>query len=591
MQACKISKFSGEFESPAREQAFLAAGWSQTAMQLRIAAAGGFLAALSLIYVYYLSFGSGPEFQTLFLLQICNAAVLAGLFFTTRSDSYTLIARWLGPLSLLLFSISELIEYYFLLHGSSHGEPGTPFTIVIILIAYTFIPNRARITIFTTFFISFVFLLYYFTSPLISFQAAFTILFELLILNAIGCLIMVNENRLRRQAFAQRQALEDEVSKRKKAETALQKASAAKTRFLASASHDLRQPLQAQRLYVETMVAQAKDTSVRKLAQKIIASHNSMQKMLDALLDLSRLDAGMVRPRFADVSLKHLFMRLEQEFSSLARRKGLLFYLHWPPDSATVRSDPGMLESILSNLIGNAVRYTEQGAVMLAARRRGVQWQLEVRDSGAGIAEEHQQDIFEEFHQLGNPERDREKGLGLGLSIVRRLARLLEHELSLFSRPGRGSVFAVRLPVGLFPVAEALQAPAGVFAGLSDRRILVVDDEYSIRDGIACALESYGCTVIQAAGYQQARAAVEQQLPDALLVDYRLAAGENGIELINDLHDCAGVTIPALLLTGDTEPKALHSIEQSGIPALHKPVALNELTRALLKLLEKPATT
>jgi signal transduction histidine kinase/ActR/RegA family two-component response regulator len=389
-----------------------------------------------------------------------------------------------------------------------------------------------------------------------------------------------NENfylRFQNEALAQSLRQEKEL---------VEKSSRAKTRFLASASHDLRQPLQAQRLYVESMIGHDNREEVDELARKVIDSQQAMQKMLDALLDLSKLDAGMMTPCFSDISLKHLFFRMNQAFSSVAENKGIDFHLHWPPDGASVRSDAGMLESILCNLISNAIRYTDEGAVMLAARRRGSHWRLEVRDSGKGIAKTEQQNIFEEFRQLDNPERDREKGLGLGLSIVRRLALLLEHDLSLLSRPGRGSVFAVCLPVGLFPMHEDLHHEEESQSDLSGYAILVIDDEFSIRDGMSCMLERYGCHVLQAADRKEAEAVVRQQKPDAMVVDYRLARDDNGIELIAHLHQYIDADIPALLLTGDTSPDVLQTIEQSGIPILHKPVASNTLLQLLAKLLE-----
>jgi len=366
----------------------------------------------------------------------------------------------------------------------------------------------------------------------------------------------------------------------------VEKASRAKTQFLASASHDLRQPLQAQRLYVEAMIDHTEQTVVAELGRKVITSQGAMQKMLDALLDLSRLDAGMMAPHFADISLKQLFSRLEREFSTIAANKGLQFHVRWPSDDAAVRSDPGMLDSMMHNLIGNAIRYTDNGVVMLAARRRGSLWRLEVRDSGKGIAQEQQQEIFEEFRQLDNPERDREKGLGLGLSIIRRLAALLEHKLSLFSRPGRGSVFALQLPVGLFPTFEEPQLEEEKQADLTGYHILVIDDELAIRDGMASALEFYGCGVEQAADRTEAETALKQQRPDAMVVDYRLAGGDDGISVIAHLNQCVDGDIPALLLTGDTAPDVLQTIECSGIPILHKPVAPKELIRLLAELLE-----
>jgi len=291
-------------------------------------------------------------------------------------------------------------------------------------------------------------------------------------------------------------------------------------------------------------------------------------------------------PEFSDLSLKHLFSRLNKEFSTQAEQKRLHLHIHWPSEGVAVRSDAGMLESILRNLISNAIRYTDEGNIMLAARRRGSHWLVEVRDSGRGISKEDQLVIFEEFRQLDNPERDREKGLGLGLSIVRRLAQLLDHEFTLISRLGSGSVFALKLPVGLFPMNDKQGRTNEGASDLSGCLILVVDDESAIRDGLAMALELNGCQVVQAADRNEAQALVLQQRPDGMVVDYRLTEGENGIQVIGHLNSCVDGDIPALLLTGDTAPGILKKIEQSGTPVLHKPVSSRALITQLATLLE-----
>ena len=435
---------------------------------------------------------------------------------------------------------------------------------------------------------------YLFSASLLSLYALAVYLDQVFFLLAIGAAILglflawVSHQiyKIMQELFIvrfQNEALTQSIREEKEE---VEKSSRAKTRFLASASHDLRQPLQAQRLYVEAMIDQMDEGKVTALGRKVIYSQQAMQKMLDTLLDLSKLDAGMMAPHFTDISLKQLFTRMEQEFATQCERKGLYFHLHWPPEGAAVHSDPGMVESMVRNLISNAIRYTDRGTVMLAARRRGSAWQIEVRDSGKGIAEDKQQTVFEEFRQLDNPERDREKGLGLGLSIVRRLAQLLDHQLTLKSQTGRGSVFAIGLPVALFPADETQGRRDEEPSDLSGFDILVIDDEAAIRDGIATVLELSGCRVMQAADRLEAERIVKQKLPDGMVVDYRLAKGDDGIEVIAHLNRTAGTNIPALLLTGDTAPDVLKKIKQSGIPLLHKPVASRTLIHQLSGILE-----
>ncbi len=307
-----------------------------------------------------------------------------------------------------------------------------------------------------------------------------------------------------------------------------------------------------------------------------------MQLMLDGLLDISRLDAGTVTPELHAVSLHGLFSSLSGDFSLLAEGKGLQFHMHWPPKETAIHSDPGLLESILRNLLNNALRYTRRGAIMLAARKRGQYWRIEVRDSGIGVPVVYQQEIFEEFRQLGNPERDRTKGLGLGLSIVQRLCRLLDYPLTLYSRPNRGSVFAIEVPaltraIGLIDEVVTdldLTMLQGLF-------VLVIDDEQSIRQGLQASLQGYGIRVQAAANRREACAIVESAIPDIIITDYRLPENDNGVAVVESLCVMSKRHIPAILLTGDTSPERLQALQTTPWPMLHKPASINTLLHAI----------
>ncbi|PIQ34059.1 MAG: hypothetical protein CO186_08170 [Zetaproteobacteria bacterium CG_4_9_14_3_um_filter_49_83] len=361
-----------------------------------------------------------------------------------------------------------------------------------------------------------------------------------------------------------------------------EKANRAKTSFLAAASHDLRQPLQAQRLFAEAIHARTQEAELSELGEQILASQHAMQLMLDGLLDISRLDAGTVTPELHAVSLHGLFSSLSGDFSLLAEGKGLQFHMHWPPKETAIHSDPGLLESILRNLLNNALRYTRRGAIMLAARKRGQYWRIEVRDSGIGVPVVYQQEIFEEFRQLGNPERDRTKGLGLGLSIVQRLCRLLDYPLTLYSRPNRGSVFAIEVPaltraIGLIDEVVTdldLTMLQGLF-------VLVIDDEQSIRQGLQASLQGYGIRVQAAANRREACAIVESAIPDIIITDYRLPENDNGVAVVESLCVMSKRHIPAILLTGDTSPERLQALQTTPWPMLHKPASINTLLHAI----------
>jgi len=360
----------------------------------------------------------------------------------------------------------------------------------------------------------------------------------------------------------------------------VEKASRAKTRFLAAASHDLRQPLQAQRLFAEAIKARSQHTELSQLGSQLIESQHAMQLMLDELLDISRLDAGIVSPNLCGISLYALFIRLHADFTPLAESKGLTFHVHWPSNDALVHCDPALLDRILLNLLNNAIRYTHTGSVMLAARQRGQRWRIEVRDSGIGIPIHQQQDIFEEFRQLDNAARDRSKGLGLGLSIVQRLCQLLTYPLSLTSRPGKGSVFAIEIPIWEGPIIRDVET-ASSFTALAGLTALAIDDDQAIREALKASLQTFGIIVHTSANRDEAIQILGHHAPDVMIVDYRLPDFDNGLSVIESLRSNSNHEIPAILLTGDTAPEKLIELGKTECTVLHKPVSLNNLLQAI----------
>jgi len=374
--------------------------------------------------------------------------------------------------------------------------------------------------------------------------------------------------------------LEEKVAER----TAdLEQSNRTKTRFLSAASHDLRQPLQALRMFTETLASYTtQNREQAKLFANIQKCQHSIQSMLDSLLDISRLDAGMLQPRLETVAVPDVFENMQSAFAPLAEAKEIALFAHCPRD-ACIQTDPMLIERILGNLLGNAIRYTEGGMILLASRRRGNSWRLEVRDSGAGIAEQDQASIFEEFHQLPNSERNREKGLGLGLAIVKRLCALLEHDIELRSMPGRGSTFAVTAPACTRTLASVSGAEANsvVEQPTADFQLgLVIDDDTLARDSVFSGMRAHGYTVRTAANRRQAEQLVAQGCPDFIVCDYRLP-DDNGIKLIRHLWQRVGHRIPSVLLTGDTAPGMLLEAEQAGIPVVNKPSGIAALLSAL----------
>jgi signal transduction histidine kinase/CheY-like chemotaxis protein len=362
----------------------------------------------------------------------------------------------------------------------------------------------------------------------------------------------------------------------------LTSANQAKTRFLAAASHDLRQPMHALGMFISQLRDMISFPEARKIVDHAELSVSAMESLLNALLDISRLDAGILTPKFEDFPVAELLARMENSFGPSAREKGLSFRVM--PCSAWVHSDPVLLERILMNLVSNAMRYTERGGIVIGCRRRGEQLRIEVWDSGVGIPKDRQREIFQEFFQLANPERDRTKGLGLGLAIVERLARLLNHRLDLASTPGKGSVFAIELPrVEARLATDAAPVTPAVPGALDNVFVLVVDDEAMVREGMRGLLAGWGCHVVTAGSGEEAMARLEEheRMPDLIISDYRLPGGETGIDAIQRIQASLPEDIPALLISGDTAPERLVEAQASGYHLLHKPVQPAKL-RALL---------
>lgn len=364
-----------------------------------------------------------------------------------------------------------------------------------------------------------------------------------------------------------------------------EQANQAKSRFLAAASHDLRQPVHALGLFVGALSARSLDPEARSLVDRIAISAAAMDKLFIALIDISKLDAGVVQPVPEPVQLGALFDRLGDEFASAARIKGI--ELRAVACSATVRADAAMLERVVRNLLGNAVRYTEQGRILLGARRGKDFVTVEVWDTGIGIDSRLHELIFQEFFQVGNVERDREQGLGLGLAIVRRTADLMGVTLSMHSQPGRGSVFRLTLPLSAdhprrptaAPIPRTTEAPGLVF---------VIDDELAIRDATANLLRSWGHDVICGASGLDIldQAAVCPRRPDVIMCDFRLRGGESGIDVIAHLRREYNEDVPAFLVTGDTAVERIEAAVASGLAIMYKPVSADALRLAVDRALE-----
>ena len=365
-----------------------------------------------------------------------------------------------------------------------------------------------------------------------------------------------------------------------------EEANLAKSKFLAAASHDLRQPVHAQELFLEVLTRSDLSDFQHKILNNARAASQASAQMLNTLLDFSRIEAGVIEPQTRSFRLQPLLHKLENELGGQADNKKIVYRCR--ETQLAVYSDENLLELMLRNLITNAIRYTETGGLLVGCRKRGKKVVIEVFDTGIGIEPSQQREIFQEFHQLGNPERDRLKGLGLGLAITQGLAQSLDHSVTLSSRPGRGSVFRISLPLATSgETSDTLASPkdsqfqTGLLQGL---RILIIDDDEMVREAMVHLLSDWGCDCKAVEHTSGALELVEQWPAEVLISDYRLRENHTGANAIAQIREVMGTIIPALIITGDTAPERLREALQSGLKLLHKPISPTDLYQALAKI-------
>ena len=354
-------------------------------------------------------------------------------------------------------------------------------------------------------------------------------------------------------------------------------ASRDKTRFLASASHDLRQPVHALTLFADAIKPELATDKSKALLGNMERSIEAINQLLGSLLDISRLDANIVKVNLEHFILSPLLVQLDAEYAPQAQAKGLAWRIAYPEIIAY--SDKALLETMLRNLISNAIRYTRNGYVEVKCTQQGEDIYLDIIDSGIGIAEHQQKKVFREFYQVENFERDRSKGLGLGLAIVERVATLLNHKIMLNSVFGKGSRFTIVLSAG---DERLITAPAAVSVmlqhDLTGMTVLVIEDEEDVRVGMQIMLEAWGCKVILAASEAEAMEKVNREtLPQVLVADYRLRDEKNGADAIKHVRLALGADIPGLIITGDTDPARMQEALASGLTLMHKPLQPGKL--------------
>lgn len=381
--------------------------------------------------------------------------------------------------------------------------------------------------------------------------------------------------------------LENLRLEKQRAEVALKReeqANHAKSKFLAAASHDLRQPLHSLRLFTATLELQTRESRHKSLVRQIDSSVKSLEELFNALLDISKLDAGTLHVNNQHIYLDIILSQIEGEFKPLAREKQL--ELNVELEDHVVFTDGLLLERLIRNLCSNAIRYTKTGTIDVFTRIEGQRVWVSVADTGIGIPVADQTRVFDEFVQLSNAERDRNQGIGLGLSIVKRLSVLLGVEVQVESEQGKGATFSVAVPLGdpeQCRFSPELHSTSG--DNVDSLFVLVVDDEEEVCLAVEGLLETWGCVVMTAASGNEALAQLEEigEMPDILLSDYRLRDGETGGDVIMRIRQFLKRDVPAIILTGDIAPDRLMDIQALGYPMLHKPCEPDALRRLLAK--------
>jgi signal transduction histidine kinase len=373
------------------------------------------------------------------------------------------------------------------------------------------------------------------------------------------------------------------IEKAQAARQEAEQANLAKSKFLAAASHDLRQPMHALGLFLEVLARSGLSAAQNEVLTSARAASEAAAGMLNTLLDYSRIEAGVIEPNMRPFHLQPLLNKIEKELAPQANAKGLIYRSR--ETHAAVHADPALVELILRNLVSNAIRYTMRGGVLVGCRRRGDHVSVEVWDTGIGIAPAQQQEVFREFHQLGNPERDRNKGLGLGLAIAQGLARAMGQELALTSTPQHGSVFRLTLPITLAAVADDGLEAAPLPEYSLNARVLVIDDDDAVRASMVQLLHDWGCECMAAESLEEAQVMARACCPDMVISDYRLRELRTGAQAIVALRAEFGANLPALLITGDTAPERLREARASGVPLLHKPVSPSLLYSRLVSVM------
>lgn len=393
---------------------------------------------------------------------------------------------------------------------------------------------------------------------------------------------LLDANRNLQQQIARRERIERDL---REARDAAEAANRSKDKYLAAASHDLLQPLNAARLLISTLRERSLPAPEQLLVERTHQALEGAEDLLTDLLDISRLDQAAVKPDLATYRLDEMLAPLVSEFQSVAEAAGLGLRMRF--GDFALFTDLRLMTRILRNFLSNACRYTERGSILLAARRRGDQLRLEVWDTGRGIAADRLESIFLEFNQLDVGRAADRKGVGLGLAIVERIAKILGYRVQVASRPGHGSRFSIEVPLAAqVPLPLSQQAPQpGTGNPLPGRRLLVLDNELSILESMAALLGQWGCEVLTATDQAAALEVLQGRAPELILADFHLDHGVTGCQVVRRLREHFQQPLPAVIITADRSDQCRRALQQLGAPLLNKPVKPGKLRAVLSQLL------
>ncbi len=583
---------TGEFRDRTLEQHFLSASWPRTHYQLHIVFIVGLVMTLAMVFANLFD----PHMAQTGGIYLRIAQVLSMLLVLSMVK--------LGPLShslalaiLLTEFVVTLVEAgdFFYLFAAEHTPPSQdmPFMILFIFVMYLIVPNRFSYTIGVTLFAGVLFTVLSFFSyeADVLLETAYMFLkFTATLAMGIGYGGYVN--RLRRQEWVQRNALEQEVSQRQLAEQhaleaqdVAEKASYAKSRFLAAATHDLRQPLHAMSFFIDSLDKAFMEGTHRQVLEQTRQTRDNLNSLIESVLDISRLDAGTQETNVQSMPLQLVFDELARIGSGLSREHDTR--LRIVPTRLLIHSDEMLLARMLYNLLENACKYSPGGQVLIGCRRRGDKVHIQVRDTGTGIAPEKMKDAFLEFVRLDQYEHSLNQGLGLGLAIVKRLADLLEHELRVDSEIGKGSCFT--LVVKRAQPSQSDDMRSGELASpmnLQGMTIALIDNEEEILEATGALLNSWGCSALPAHSATEFEKILLDKGGeiDAIIADHRLPGDETGLALLTRLCDSLQLDCPRILLTGDLDPKLAEQAQGLSIDIMHKPLKPARLRTRLSEL-------